>query len=123
MTELLKKLQDAIDGEQPPDKWKALLRVAHSTIQYHEEESRVYQQLLEQASDKLSALSQPAFHIGDAVTAWTHTGGSQSNAKDGAGSGGYVTGKVENVDFRYGRYVYTVDGTGNIFEDLIRKVG
>ena len=124
MTNLLQNLQDAIDGEQPPDNWKALLRVARSTIQYHEEESRVYQQLLEQASDKLSALSQPLFRIGDTVTSWSITGSNQNEAVYGVGDGRYSTGKILKVHFQWGCYLYDMDTHDcNVYEPLIRKVG
>ena len=123
MTDLLKQLQAAADGEQPPENWQELFREAFYELLSLKSDCDVLKPLLDQASEKLSKLSQPMFRVGDFVTVWDTISGYQSDAKYGVGSGRHVNGKVEDVNFRYGRYVYSVDGMSNLSEDLIRKVG
>jgi len=127
MNDLLDRLDVAIEGDQPPADWKALLREVAYTAAYVQEENAVLKRQLEQASKRLGQLSKPLFDVGDAVTIWLHTGGDQNKVVYGEGSGVHLTGTVTGVEFRQGGYSYEIhDGknsSGNISEHLIRKVG
>jgi len=123
MTELLQELQDAYDGKQPPENWKELFSAAFFELLRLKSECDILKPLLDQASVKLSKLSKPAFRVGEIVTAWTNISGIKSNAEYRVGSGEFVVGEVDSIDFRFGCYFYTVDCIANIPENFIRKVG
>jgi len=121
MTDLLQDLQAAIDGDQLPANWKALLQVACSEIQYRKAVSATLQQLLEQAYDKLSVFNPPLFRIGETVTSWAIDGSDQNDVVYGKGNGRYSTGVVLKVNFYGEYYAYeTNDNRCNTFEHLVQ---